>query len=88
VLFQHMVNCNRSVDPCCWLAAKALAGQADIGVPGASMLPAVENLRAFSATAAVAVLRAAVNDGVATGKLDNLVQAVQDAILRLPTPTR
>jgi malate dehydrogenase (oxaloacetate-decarboxylating) len=61
-------------------AAEAVAGQADVSVPGASMLPAVENLRASSATAAVAVARAAANDGVATRKPDNLVQAVQDAI--------
>src|SRR6516164_401772 len=61
-------------------AAEAVAGQADVSAPGASLLPAVENLRASSATAAVAVARAAADDGVATEKHDNLVQAVQDAI--------
>jgi malate dehydrogenase (oxaloacetate-decarboxylating) len=61
-------------------AAEAVAGQADVGAPGASLLPAVENLRASSATTAVAVARAAADDGVATRKTDDLVQAVQDAI--------
>jgi malate dehydrogenase (oxaloacetate-decarboxylating) len=61
-------------------AAEAVAGQADVSEPGASLLPAVENLRASSATAAIAVARAAVADGVATGKADDLVQAVQDAM--------
>jgi malate dehydrogenase (oxaloacetate-decarboxylating) len=40
----------------------------------------VQNLRASSATTAVAVARAAADDGVATRKPDDLVQAVQDAI--------
>jgi malate dehydrogenase (oxaloacetate-decarboxylating) len=61
-------------------AAEAVAGQADVSAPGASLLPAVENLRASSATTAVAVARAAADDGVATSKPDDLVQAVQDAI--------
>jgi malate dehydrogenase (oxaloacetate-decarboxylating) len=61
-------------------AAEAVAGQADVSAPGASLLPAVENLRASSATTAVAVARAAAADGVATGKSDDLVQAVQDEI--------
>jgi malate dehydrogenase (oxaloacetate-decarboxylating) len=61
-------------------AAEAVAGQADVSAPGASLLPAVENLRASSATTAVAVAQAAADDGAATKKYDNLVQAVQDAI--------
>ena len=59
---------------------RAAAGQADVSAPGASLLPAVGNLRASSATAAVAVAGAAADDGVATRKADDLVQAVQDAI--------
>jgi malate dehydrogenase (oxaloacetate-decarboxylating) len=61
-------------------AAEAVAGQADVAAPGASLLPAVENLRASSATAAVAVAQAAADDGVATTKHDNPVQAVHDAM--------
>jgi Malic enzyme, NAD binding domain len=61
-------------------AAEAVAAQADVSAPGASLLPAVENLRASSATTAVAVARAAADDGVATTKSGDLVQVVQDAI--------
>jgi malate dehydrogenase (oxaloacetate-decarboxylating) len=49
-------------------AAEAVAGQADVSQPGASMLPAAENLRASSATSAIAVARAAADDGVAIRK--------------------
>jgi malate dehydrogenase (oxaloacetate-decarboxylating) len=61
-------------------AAEAVSGQADVSQRGASLLPAVENLRASSATAAIAVARAAAADGVATKSHDDLVQAVQDAM--------
>jgi malate dehydrogenase (oxaloacetate-decarboxylating) len=61
-------------------AAEAVAGQVDVSAPGAALVPAVENLRASSATTAVAVARAAAVDGVATRKPKNLVQAVQDAM--------
>jgi malate dehydrogenase (oxaloacetate-decarboxylating) len=61
-------------------AAEAVAGQADVSAAGASLLPAVENLRASSATTAIAVARAAAADGVATTQPDNWVQAVQDAM--------
>jgi malate dehydrogenase (oxaloacetate-decarboxylating) len=61
-------------------AAEAVAGQVDSTQPGASLLPAVENLRASSATTAVAVVRAAIAEGVATAKIDDPVQAVLDAM--------
>ncbi|HWG64899.1 MAG TPA: NAD-dependent malic enzyme [Streptosporangiaceae bacterium] len=61
-------------------AAEAVAGQVDVSAPGAALVPAVSSLRASSATTAVAVARAAIDDGVATRKPDNLVQAVQDAM--------
>jgi malate dehydrogenase (oxaloacetate-decarboxylating) len=61
-------------------AAEAVAGQADVSEPGAALLPHVRNLRASSATAAVAVARAANDAGVASRKHDSLVQAVQDAM--------
>jgi malate dehydrogenase (oxaloacetate-decarboxylating) len=61
-------------------AAEAVAGQVDVSQPGASLLPEVPNLRASSATAAIAVARAAAADGVATRKPGDVVQAVQDAM--------
>jgi malate dehydrogenase (oxaloacetate-decarboxylating) len=61
-------------------AAEAVAGQVDVSAPGAALVPPVDNLRASSATTAVAVAHAAAADGVATRKPENLVQAVQDAM--------
>ena len=61
-------------------AAEAVAGQVDPTSAGASLLPAVENLRASSATTAVAVVKAAMADGVAMARTENPVQAVQDAM--------
>ncbi len=62
-------------------AAEAVAGQVEVSEPGAALLPAVENLRASSATSAIAVVKAASADGVAgKKKIDNPVQAVQDAM--------
>ncbi|MDO0929627.1 NAD-dependent malic enzyme [Streptomyces sp. TG1A-8] len=61
-------------------AAEAVASQVDVAAPGAALLPPVENLRASSATVAVAVARAAEKDGVATQSHENLIQAVQDAM--------
>jgi malate dehydrogenase (oxaloacetate-decarboxylating) len=61
-------------------AAEAVAGQVDVSGAGASLLPAVENLRASSATTAVAVGQAASADGVATTQPGNWVQAIQDAM--------
>ena len=61
-------------------AAEAVAGQADVSAPGASLLPAVEQPARLLGDHGVAVARAAADDGVATSKPDNLVQAVQDAM--------
>jgi malate dehydrogenase (oxaloacetate-decarboxylating) len=61
-------------------AAEAVAGQVDVSAPGAALLPAVENLRASSATSAIAVVKAAAASGVATRKVGNLVQDVEDAM--------
>jgi len=69
-------------------AAEAVAGQVDVSAPGAALVPAVENLRASSATTAVAVAKAAIADGVATRKPDNPVQAVQDAMWQPVYPAR
>jgi malate dehydrogenase (oxaloacetate-decarboxylating) len=61
-------------------AAEAVAGLVDVHRPGAGLLPDVENMRATSATVAVAVARQAAADGVAAARLDDVVQAVQDAM--------
>ena len=61
-------------------AAEAVASQVNPQSEGASLLPPVDNLRASSATVAVAVAKQAVKDGVATKQPENWVQAVQDAM--------
>ena len=61
-------------------AAEAVAGQVDVSAPGAPLVPPVSNLRASSATTAVAVAQAAIAEGVATTKPGDLMQAVQDAM--------
>jgi malate dehydrogenase (oxaloacetate-decarboxylating) len=75
-----VAGASRVTDGMLQAAAEAVAGQVDVSEPGAALLPAVENLRASSATTAVAVIKAATADGVATRKVDNPVQAVQDAM--------
>jgi malate dehydrogenase (oxaloacetate-decarboxylating) len=61
-------------------AAKAIAREADVGTPGAALLPNVRNLRALSAVVAEAVYATAHTDGVATKKPDNVVQAIADTM--------
>jgi malate dehydrogenase (oxaloacetate-decarboxylating) len=61
-------------------AAKAVAGLVDARLPGASLLPHVENLRAVSATVAVEVAKAAVSEGLARAQLTDIVQQVQEAM--------
>ena len=61
-------------------AAEAVASQVDPMARGASLLPEVANLRASSATVAVAVAKQAAKDRVATVEPADLVQAVQDAM--------
>lgn len=61
-------------------AAEAVSNQVDPTISGASILPDVETLRASSATVAVAVVKAAIADGVAENQPENIVQAVQDAM--------
>ena len=71
---------SRVTDGMLLASAQAVASQVDPTNPGASLLPPVENLRASSATVAVAVAHQAEADGVATVRHDNLIQAVQDAM--------
>lgn len=61
-------------------AAKALVQQATPKNPGDSLLPDVQKLRAVSTAVAEAVYYAAVEDGVATTRHDNVAQAVSDTM--------
>ena len=69
---------NRVTDKMITTAAEAVAGMVDSTKPGASLLPDVENLRVSSATIAVAVVKSAVEEGVAGDDLTDPVQQVQD----------
>jgi malate dehydrogenase (oxaloacetate-decarboxylating) len=61
-------------------SADAVAGQVDVTQPGASLLPPVSDLRMVSATVAVAVARAAAEEGLAQADLDNPIHQVHQAM--------
>ena len=63
-------------------AAQAVAGQANTGTPGASLLPLwIADLRATSSVVAAAVARQAQADGVAMAPVDSgLEDRIEDAM--------
>lgn len=68
-------------------AAEAVAGMVNGNAPGAALLPHVENLRAVSATVAVAVANQAKQEGLAQVELNDTIQQVQDAMWQPVYPT-
>jgi malate dehydrogenase (oxaloacetate-decarboxylating) len=67
-------------NPTSLMEASAVASLVDVHLPGASVLPHVENLRVVSATVAVEVAKTAEADGLARVPLTDVVQQVQDAM--------
>ena len=63
-----------------WAAVNALSSLVAVRLPGASLLPYVEDLRSVTVTVAVAVAEAAVAEGLAEVRLADIVQQVQDAM--------
>jgi malate dehydrogenase (oxaloacetate-decarboxylating) len=61
-------------------AVNALSSLVAVRLPGASLLPYVDDLRSVTVTIAVAVAEAAVAEGLAAVKLADIVQQVQDAM--------
>jgi malate dehydrogenase (oxaloacetate-decarboxylating) len=61
-------------------AANALSSLVAVRLPGASLLPHVDNLRSVTVTVAVAVAEAAVAEGLAAAELPDIVQQVEDAM--------
>jgi malate dehydrogenase (oxaloacetate-decarboxylating) len=61
-------------------AARAVAGMVDVSLPGAALLPRVGQLRAVSATVAVAVARCAAEEGLAARELTDPVEQVRAAM--------
>jgi malate dehydrogenase (oxaloacetate-decarboxylating) len=61
-------------------AAEAVAGLVDPMLPGASLLPQVDDMRGVSATVAVAVAEQAAREDLARIGLRDVIQQVQDAM--------
>ncbi|MEW4369696.1 NAD-dependent malic enzyme [Paenibacillus kandeliae] len=61
-------------------AADAVAHAVDSSAPGASLLPHVKDLHTVSFAVAVAVAKAAIQDGVANHTPDDVEQAIKDAM--------
>jgi malate dehydrogenase (oxaloacetate-decarboxylating) len=61
-------------------AASAVSSLVTVRQPGASLLPHIDDLRSVSATVAVAVAEAAVEEGLAGVEFVDIVQQVQDAM--------
>jgi len=61
-------------------AANALSSLVAVRLPGASLLPHIDDLRSVTVTVAVAVAEAAVAEGLATVELDDIVKQVEDAM--------
>ncbi|MGP0073953.1 MAG: NAD-dependent malic enzyme, partial [Bryobacteraceae bacterium] len=61
-------------------AANAVSSLVAVRLPGASLLPHVDDLRIVSLTVAVAVAEAAVEDGLAGVKFSDIVQQIGDAM--------
>jgi malate dehydrogenase (oxaloacetate-decarboxylating) len=61
-------------------ASNAVSSLVAVRQPGASLLPHIDDLRSVSATVAVAVVEAAVAEGLAGVRLFDIVQQVQDAM--------
>ncbi len=63
-------------------AAHALSSLVAVRLPGASLLPHIDDLRSVTVTVAVAVADAAVEEGLATAGLPDVVRQVEDAMWR------
>jgi malate dehydrogenase (oxaloacetate-decarboxylating) len=61
-------------------AANALSSLVAVRLPGASLLPHIDDLRSVTVTVAVAVVEAAVMEGLVSVELPDIVQQVSDAM--------
>jgi malate dehydrogenase (oxaloacetate-decarboxylating) len=63
-------------------AARAVSSLVAVRLPGASLLPQIDDLRSVSVSVAVAVAEAAQAEGIARVRFHDIVQQVQDAMWR------
>lgn len=63
-------------------AANALSSLVAVRLAGATLLPHIEDLRSVTVTVAVAVAEAAVQEGLASVRLPDIVRQVEDAMWR------
>ncbi len=75
-----VARASRISDGMFFAAASAVSSLVAVRLPGASLLPHIDDLRNVSATVAVAVAEAAEAEGLARVKFDDIVQQVQDAM--------
>lgn len=73
-----VAQADRITDRMLEAAATTVAGLVEHNSIGSSLLPDIKNLRAVSASVAIEVVKAAIEDGVARHKPDDIIQAVQD----------
>ncbi|MEU6418216.1 NAD-dependent malic enzyme [Streptomyces spiralis] len=73
-----VANASRVTDRMLLAAAQAVAAQVDPSRPGAALLPPVEDLWESSAVTATAVVRAAIEEGVAGNRPSDPATAVRD----------
>lgn len=81
-----VARARRITDTMIIAAAGAVAGMADARSLGASLLPPITSLRTTSAAVAIAVARAAQEEGLAQAPLDDPVQQVLEAMWRPQYP--
>lgn len=81
-----VVKATRISDQMIAAAAAAVARLSDAGSPGASLLPAMTDLRTVSAAVAIAVATTAVEQGLARVELHDPIQQVLDAMWRPEYP--
>ncbi len=77
-----VARASRITDRLIAAAADAVATLSDATMPGAPLLPPVRELRPVSAAVAIAVVRAAMADGLAQASVDNPIQQVHEAMWR------
>ena len=63
-------------------AANALSSLVAVRLAGATLLPHIEDLRSVTVTVALAVAEAAMQEGLAGVRIDDIVQQVEDAMWR------